>query len=576
MSNQTPSKGLSTNFLLFLILLGLASCVYVALNIGEKITPTESAITWNVSDLVTALFEGTIDWPFASWFVLTGIILVLVFGISVFIFAFASGKNDYKPEGKSVLTMTGLKPALRKAQQIYGSKVTNKTVATYIVLVAYLGAAQKKPLYVQLEDSMWVYAPARAGKTLGIAVPLMLQAQGPLLNTSTKIDNFVWTAIHREKLGEVVVFDLEDITGWPSKVRYTPIFGCEVEKEAVARGKAWAKAAPMEGTKNGSFFENKAGTILSRLLHAAAIDNRPMREFVEWVFDPQDDEPINILLQHGKSPAFIQALRERTSSRAGETADSIESTLVTLVEPLVAEDIMCQFDFRPDEAFNIDKFLEGSNSLYLVVDGDDSPLGSLSTMFADQIYRAARKKSQQQASGRLWPVFTMVLDEATNVAAFSKMGQLLSDSGGRGIQVIGISQTKDQNEERWGKNGAEIIEKNANLKILFPGTDSDHLKKYASEMGQKKESRRSVSSSRGGGSTTHSTERIDVARPEQLKQLDPGKVTLAYRSAAPQVVHLEMLWQRKDFKNLVAQRDEALRRCGKVFADQEAVDGVKK
>lgn len=576
MSKNNDSRGISPTAVLWLFGLGLTLCAYLSLNLGEMITPTKSGISWNIYDLLEAAVDKELQWPVASWFVLIGMILVLVFGVSLLVFALGSSRQDLKPEGKSVSKLAEFKPALAKARQIYGQKVTKATAATYIVLVAYLGAAKKKPLYVQLEDSMWIYAPARAGKTLGIAVPLILQALGPMLNTSTKIDNFVWTAISREALGEVVVFDLEDITGWPSKVRYTPIFGCEVEKEAVARGRAWAKAAPMEGTKNGSFFENKAGTILSRLLHAAAIDHRSMREFVEWVFDPQDDEPINILLQHGKSPAFIQALRERTSSRAGETADSIESTLVTLVEPLVAEDIMRQFDFRPEDAFSIDRFLESNGSLYLVVDGEDSPLGSLSTMFADQIYRAARKKSQQYASGRLWPVFTMVLDEATNVAAFSDMGDILSDSGGRGIQVVGISQTRDQNEKRWGKNGAEIIEQNANLKILFPGTDSDHLKKYAAEMGQKKESRRSVSSSRGGGSTTHSTERIDVARPEQLKQLDPGKVTFAYRSAAPQVVHLEMLWQRKDFKKLVAQRDEALRRCGKVFADQEAADGVKK
>lgn len=560
----------------WLIITFIAAFALVALNLGEYITPTGSAISWNPVDVAIGVFEGSIRWPFASWFIAAGFIVLFTVFLNLWNERNSTNKNELKPEGKNVESLAGFKPAMTKARQIYGQKVTKATAETYIILVAYLGAAKKKPLYVQLEDSMWIYAPARAGKTLGFAVPLILQAPGPLLNTSTKIDNFVWTAIHREELGEVVVFDLEDITGWPSRVRYTPIFGCEVEKEAVARGKAWAKAAPMEGTKNGSFFENKAGTILSRLLHAAAIDNRSMREFVEWVFDPQDDEPINILLQHGKSPAFIQALRERTSSRAGETADSIESTLVTLVEPLVAEDIMRQFDFRPEDAFSIDRFLESSDSLYLVVDGEDSPLGSLSTMFADQIYRAARKKSQQYASGRLWPVFTMVLDEATNVAAFSDMGDILSDSGGRGIQVVGISQTRDQNEKRWGKNGAEIIEQNANLKILFPGTDSDHLKKYAAEMGQKKESRRSVSSSRSGGSTTHSTERIDVARPEQLKQLDPGKVTFAYRSAAPQVVHLEMLWQRKDFKKLVAQRDEALRRCGKVFADQEAVDGVKK
>lgn len=558
----------------WLIIAGIAALALVALNFGEYITPTKSAISWNPIDVTFGIIEGNVQWPFASWFIAAAFVVALTVLWNLWTDRHSSKKNDLRPEGKSIESLAGFKPAMAKARQIYGQKVTKATAMTFIVLVAYLGASKKKPLYVQLEDSMWIYAPARAGKTLGIAVPLMLQAQGPMLNTSTKIDNFIWTALHRQSMGEVLVFDLEDITGWPAKVNYSPIFGCEVEKEAIARGKDWAKAAPIEGTKNGTFFENKAAAILSRLLHAAAIDHRSMDDFVKWVYNPKDNEPINILRRHRKSEAFMQALQERLSSRAGETADSIESTLVTLVEPLVSEEILNQFMFRTDDAFDIDKFLDGNNSLYLVVDGEDSPLAPLSTMFANQIYRAARKKSQKQASGRLWPVFSMILDEATNVAAFSDMGQVLSDSGGRGIQVVGISQTKDQNERRWGKIGAEIIENNANLKVLFPGLDTDHLKKYAAEMGQKKETRRSTSSSRGGGSTTHSTERIDVARPEQLKQLNPGMVTLAYRSAAPQVAHLEMLWQRKDYKELQEQRKETLRRCGKVEmpADGEPVE----
>lgn len=562
----------------WLIIAGFAALALVALNVGEYITPTKSAISWNPIDVAFGIFEGDVRWPFASWFIAAAFIVAFTVLRNLWTDRHSSKKkNALKPEGKSVESIAGFKPALSKARQIYGKeKVTKDSSDSYLVVAAYLDVAKKKPLCLQLEDSVWVHAPAREGKTLGVAVPFALQVMGPLLMTSTKVDNFAWTAMHRLSLGTVLVFDLEDVTGWPEKVRYTPIFGCEDEKEAMERGNAWAKAAPLDDTKNGSFFGTKAGTIMGRLLHAAAIDNRSMRDLVDWVYDPNDDEPVNILLQHGKSKGYVQALRERTGSRAGETSDSIESTLVTLVEPLMPENIMKQFDFRPDEAFDIEKFLEGNNSLYMVVDGDASKLGSLSTMFADQVYRTARKKSQRYASGRLWPVFTMVLDEATNVAAFSDMSQVLSDSGGRGIQVVGISQTKVQNEERWGKLGAESIERNANLNLLLPGTDTDDLKKFASEMGQKIESRRSVSSSKNGGSTTHSTERMDVARPEQLKQLNTGQATFAYRSAAPQVVHLDMLWQRKDFKELVAQRDELLRRCGKVFVDPEDAAEVKK
>lgn len=317
----------------------------------------------------------------------------------------------------------------------------------------------------------------------------------------------------REKQGQVFVCDWENITGWPNTVNWTPIYGCEDEDEALERGKAWANAAPMEGTKNGSWFSAKAGTVLGRLLHAAALEDRTMDDLLMWIFDSHNPEPITILEDHHKSRAFIQPLRERTESRAGETEDSIKAILISLAEPVVTELVLSQFRFRKEESFDINTFLEGPNTLHLVVDGENSPLGTLSTMFADQVYRAARRKSSQFASGRLWPVFRMVLDEAPNVAAFSNMGELITDTGGRGIQVIGISH----------------------------------------------------SSSKTGGSMTQSTEEKAVVRAEELKHLRFGQATAVYRNLPPHVVHTEMVWQRKDHKDLKDMKDQTLRKCGKIF-----------
>ncbi|PRB68654.1 type IV secretory system conjugative DNA transfer family protein [Arthrobacter sp. MYb213] len=426
---------------------------------------------------------------------------------------------------------------------MYGPSVTKKTAGTFISLAIYTNVSKKGALYIQLEDSIWVYAPARGGKTSSVVVPMVLGAPGPVLATSTKPDVVAWTATAREADGDVYVCDWEGITGWPTKVKWTPIYGCEDEDEALERGKAWANTAPMEGTKNGSWFSAKAGSVLGRLLHAAALEDRTMDDLLLWIFDSHNPEPITILEDHHKSRAFIQPLRERTESRAGETEDSIKSTLLSLAEPLVTEKVLSQFRFRREEAFDINTFLEGPNTLHIVVDGEKSPLGTLSTMFADQVYRAARCKSSTFASGRLWQVFRMVLDEAPNVAAFSNMAELITDTGGRGIQVLGISQSFIQNEARWGKEEAKAIESNASLKLIFPGINSEDLKTYASGMGVRDKARISRSSSKTGGSTTTSSEEKAIVRAEELKHLRFGQATAVYRILPPHVVHTEMVWQ---------------------------------
>lgn len=568
------SRQRDSNFTTFLIIAVLAGIVLAALNWGEAITPTGSKVSWNPLDLLEAGLDGDLSWPTSSWFILGGIAVLLILGYVLITELWVNPRKNttkFNPQGAAITSMMGFTAAWHKARQIYGAQVTKKTAETFIALAVYTNASKKVALYIQLEDSMWVYAPARGGKTSSIVVPMVLSAPGPVLATSTKPDVVAWTATAREAQGQVFVCDWEGITGWPHKVKWTPIYGCEDEDEALERGKAWANAAPMEGTKNGSWFSAKAGSVLGRLLHAAALEDRTMDDLLLWIFDSHNPEPITILEDHHKSRAFIQPLRERTESRAGETEDSIKSTLLSLAEPLVTEKVLSQFRFRREEAFDINTFLEGPNTLHIVVDGEKSPLGTLSTMFADQVYRAARRKSSQFASGRLWPVFRMVLDEAPNVAAFSNMGELITDTGGRGIQVIGISQSFIQNEARWGKEEAKAIESNASLKLIFPGINSEDLKTYASDMGVRDKARISRSSSRTGGSTTTSSEEKAIVRAEELKHLRFGQATAVYRNLPPHVVHTEMVWQRKDHQDLKDMKDQTLRRCGKVFLDADQI-----
>ena len=125
---------------------------------------------------------------------------------------------------------------------------------------------------MQYEDSCWIYAPARAGKTLTIVAPGILSAPGPVLATSTKVDVLTHTAIARLEAGQVLAFDLEQITGWPHQVLWNPVRGCQDENEALARGKAWARATSRGNVKNGDWFADQAAAVLGRLLHAAALE----------------------------------------------------------------------------------------------------------------------------------------------------------------------------------------------------------------------------------------------------------------------------------------------------------------
>jgi len=552
----------------------LLAVLYLALNLGEALTPTGSAITWNARDLGEGLVQGRVAWPLASTFIAIGLFVALVLAAAFLVEGTKNLRTRNTGPGPSPGTLRAL--SLRRAAR-YARKALRVPPGTKNKdLVVSLAATPhgKKPLYMQFEDSCWVYAPTRAGKTLTVVAPGILASPGPVLATSTKVDVLTHTAIARLEAGQVLAFDLEQITGWPHQVLWNPVHGCQDDTEALARGKAWARATSKGNVKNGDWFADQAAAILGRLLHAAALEDKDLRDVMRWASDFTDAEPVEILRRNGAPESFVARLVDLRTSRAGEAVDGIKMTLQGLFEPLASERVLAQLIPGNRTTFDAEEFLDGQNTLYVIADGEASPLAPLVTMFTDFVFRTARHLSQQRAGGRLWPVFTMFLDEAPNVAAIRDMPAVLSDSGGRGIRVLGFSSSFAQNEARWGLEAAKAIQETANVVVLMPGLKREALKDYGAEMGTTHRERRSRSTGRNGGSTTTSLEEVPVMKAEEIKHLRVGEALVVYRNLPPFVGRMHPLWERKDWKQLEQQAREAELMCGKLFVNGEPGAGV--
>lgn len=552
------SKPTSTDTLLKLILAGavvaLLAMAWVSALLGEFLTPT--GMPWTSFPQMVARFkEGSFQWPSAATWILI-VLAVLAFIGAAFLSSLrgTKPKDDGLPRYKDLEQRMGKKAALAKARQ--SLHLPEDADEEDIIVPAF--KLDGKVLYVQHEDSMWVYAPQRSGKTLYLAVGIVLNAPGPVLATSTKNDLLMYTAVARQRRGTAQVFDLQDISGWPHAISWSPVAGCEDPDEALARGKAWAGAQPMGNVKNGDWFNSKAAAILGRFLHAAALDGGTIKDVVRWSNNFADPEPLEILREHGAPAAFTERLQALTASRAGETVDSIQETLAGLLEPLSSPKALQFLTPAEGQGFNVDEFLTGANTLYLLTDGEDSPVAPLVTMFADHVFRKAQKISQIRAGGRLWPVFTMVLDEAPNVAAFPKMAAALSDSGGRGIRIIGFSQSFAQNRARWGVDGAKAIRGTSSVRLFLPGLEEmDELETVAKAAGTTNRQRVSTSQGKSGSSRTTSEEERPVIRAHEIQQLQQGKAFMHYTNIRPAVVELTPYWEREDVEQIKKDKTAA-------------------
>jgi len=542
------SKSNSTDTVMKLVLVavivGLVAAAWVAAFLGEFLTPTGMPWT-DVPKLFARIRAGRFGWPPAATWILIVMVIAGIVGSAWANLRFGKKRPEATglPRYKDFEPRMGRKAALQQARQA----LTLPEDASEEDIIVALCKLDGEVLYVQHEDSMWVYAPQRSGKTLWLAVGIVVDAPGAVLATSTKIDLLQLTALLRQKRGKVETFDLQDVSGWPFAITWDPVAGCEDPDEALARGKAWAGAQPMGDVKNGDWFSSKAAAILGRFLHAAALGGLTIEAVVRWSNDFSNTEPLEILRENGAPVAFSERLQALTSSRAGETVDSIQETLAGLLEPLASPKALRFLTPAQGEGFDVENYLNGSNTLYLITNGANSPVAPLVTMFADHIFRKAQKMSQTRAGGRLWPVFTMVLDEAPNVAAFPAMDEALSDSGGRGIRIIGFSQSFAQNEQRWGPAGAKAIRGTSSVRVLLPGLEElDELERMAKAAGTTIRERTSTSTSNSGVSRTVSTEERPVIRAHEIQQMTRGQGFMHYSNLRPAVVDLIPYWERPD------------------------------
>lgn len=436
-------------------------------------------------------------------------------------------------------------------------------------LVTRIGKLGGKDLWAQSEDSKGVLAPPREGKTNYLAVELVRDAPGPVLATSTKADLLMITGVGRQAKGRVWVLDMEAMTGWPDQVRWNPVAGCDDVEVAIRRGQAWAGAQPMNGVKGGDWFNSKAGAVLGRLLHVAAISGKSMRDVVTWSNNLQSKEPQNLLHQHGEiaAPGVLEYLEGVANSRAGETTDSIQQTLSGLLEPLAAPRVLEQLSPPPGQEFDIHRFLTSeADSLVLVCDEqiglDTAPLVS---MFANEVLSEARRISQAERGGRFWPAVRFVLDEAPNLAAFPKMPSIVADSGGRGIEVFWFAQAESQLVDRWGENGAKTILASTNVRYYLPGLDLETVKPLSEQMGTFDRKRTSMTRQADGSvSRSQQDEERPVMRPEEIQQLPSRSAIVRYRNLRPMHLQLTPWWERPDAEQIKKEQLEAAQMCGKL------------
>jgi type IV secretion system protein VirD4 len=422
-----------------------------------------------------------------------------------------------------------------------------------------LGHSRGRLLHAEERHALVAFGPPQSGKSAGLAVPALLEWDGPAVASSIKTDLLAATVARRRRLGPVFVFDPFELSGTSAQT-WSPLGNARTWDGALEV--AWRLAAAGEldqrGVEGGDFWAIAAEQRLAPLLFTAACTDAGMEAVVRWTYGQgtrELDHAISHLTGSARDEAELEgahaaydALRA-FESQADRTRSSIEATAQGLLRAYRFARVL-----RSARASEIsaDALLDERATLYLIGDAKASKLLrpiflALLSEIVDRAYERATL-----AGGRLALPLLLCLDEAGNVAPLPNLAEVASTAPSHNIQLVSIFHDLAQARSRYGRQ-AETVVNSHRARMLLPGVaDLDTLRYFSGLAGEEEARETTRTTGSGGGTRTTGVRRRPLVAPEGLRQLPSGHALLLYGRIPPTEVRLRMWFADRRLRKLAA------------------------
>lgn len=372
------------------------------------------------------------------------------------------------------------------------------------------------------EDVAVAIMAPRSGKTTSLAIPSMLAAPGPVLLTSNKAAGDAFTTAYeaRAEAGAVWTMDPQQIAHAARDMWWNPLASART-LDGANRLAGHFLAASVDASQQGDFWSKAGSNILSQLLLAAALDERPITDIMQWLAFPADRTPLDILRDHDF--AAVAAQLKGTVEGPPETRDGIYETARQYAAALLNSEIAAWVTPQKDVAeFRPADFVTSTDTLFLLSKDGGGGASALIAACADSVMRAATAQAER-AGGRLDPPMLAILDEAANVCKISDLPDLYSHLGSRGIIPITILQSYRQGQKVWGDAGMDALWSASTVKVIGSGIDDpDFADKLSRLIGDHDVETVSTSHSESGKSTSVSMRQERILPADAIRALPKG------------------------------------------------------
>lgn len=526
------------------VVVGVGS-VTGAVHLGSLLSGDGQQLPGNPFALVIGLFVGTVVWPEAATWVLISL-GVVVLALAVLVLRVVLRRKS-KRSRVDVAAQHMAKGKDLRALSLRGATATAERLGVKGSPGVPVG---KTVLGKQMVFGSWedmhidIWGP-RTGKTTSRAIPAILAAPGAALVTSNKRDIVDGTRDVRAVEGPVWVFDPQSVALEEPAWWWNPLSYVTDEVRAARLADHFAAGSRGPDAKTDAYFDPAGQDLLSGLLLAAALDDRPITQVHTWLTRPTDDEAVDILKTHGftqTSNAVSGVVNAPDKQRGGVYGTALQMASC-LTNRQVAQWVTPQgaSDTRPQ--FDPAAFVRSKGTLYSLSKEGKGTAGPLVTALTVATVEAAEELAVHSPGGRLATPMIGVLDEAANVCRWRELPNLYSHYGSRGIVLMTILQSWSQGVEVWGRDGMRKLWSAANVKVYGGGVaEAEFLNELAQLVGEYRYSNTTQSRSKQGTSYSHDDDRKERTLDVSDLAAFPRGRAIMFASGAPAALLETVPW----------------------------------
>jgi len=257
------------------------------------------------------------------------------------------------------------------------------------------------------------------------------------------------------------------------ELRWSPVVGCQVWDQAVARAYALSSSARPNPSAHDTHWVERGQALLAPLLHAAALLDGDLAGVLSWLHRRDLIGPIPVLNDMGSRRAanLLEGIAH-TDSRELSGIFSTADSLLAAYRTDAALGAACFANFSPEA------FACSTDTIYLCAPTASQALHApLVVALLDQIRTAVYRAYPR-------PPMLFALDELAHIAPLPDLSSTIAEGGSQGLVIIGCLQDLSQARARWGTQADGFLTLFTHRLVLSGLADMSTLKAISALAGE--------------------------------------------------------------------------------------------